>query len=67
MKARRVLCIGCLRPCWHLLRYRRPQTSISEWQVSAELDTAIVEELIARFMQPNVKGIKVTYEHTRRI
>lgn len=25
-------------------------------------DTAIVEELIARFVQPNVKGIEVTYE-----
>jgi len=45
-----------------VLRYLRPQTSISEWQGFGGTDTAIVEELISRFVKPNLKGIKVTYE-----
>ncbi|MDD4793558.1 MAG: extracellular solute-binding protein, partial [Firmicutes bacterium] len=62
MKARRVLCIAVLAAMLAFATVSQAADVNIRVAGFGGTDTAIVEELIARFVQPNVKGIKVTYE-----
>ncbi|MFY9135850.1 MAG: extracellular solute-binding protein [Bacillota bacterium] len=62
MKIRRVLCVAVLAAM--LACATASQAANVKIRVAGfgGTDTAIVEELIARFVQPNLKGITVAYE-----
>jgi multiple sugar transport system substrate-binding protein len=62
MKARRVLCIAVLSAVLAFAAISQAADVKIRVAGFGGTDTAIVEELIARFVQPNLKGIQVTYE-----
>jgi multiple sugar transport system substrate-binding protein len=62
MKARRVLCIAVLAAMLACAAVSQAADVNIRVAGFGGTDTAIVEELISRFVKPNLKGIKVTYE-----